>query len=113
MKKKILFTVAFSALSILISIYTSNYLIKENAKNKTFISTIDISTNRVGLVLGTTKMLRNGRVNLFYKYRVNAAVALYNSKKISFILVSGDNSNKAYDEPTTFKKDLIKRGICR
>ncbi len=62
-------------------------------------------------MLGTVKLLASGRVNLFYLYRINAAVKLYKSGKINFILVSGDNGNKGYDEPTDFKKDLIKRGI--
>lgn len=33
------------------------------------------------------------------------------NNKIEFILVSGDNGNENYDEPTDFKEELIKRGI--
>ena len=36
---------------------------------------------------------------------------MYNSKKIDFILVSGDNSHVDYDEPTDMKTDLMASGI--
>ena len=89
----------------------ANYSVEKNAKNKTFASISNIPKNKVGLVLGTVKILKNGRINLYFKYRVDAAVSLYKSGKINFILVSGDNGNKNYDEPTDFKNELIKRGI--
>ncbi len=66
---------------------------------------------RVGLVLGTSKFTRQNRPNLYYRYRLNAAEKLFKQGKISYILVSGDNSSKYYNEPLQMKKDLIKRGI--
>ncbi len=74
----------------------------------------DVNTvpkNKVGLVLGTGKYAASGNINLFYKYRVDAAVKLYKAGKIDYILVSGDNSRIDYDEPSDFKSDLIARGI--
>ncbi len=71
----------------------------------------DIPKNKVGLLLGVNKFAYNGHVNLYYKYRLNAAIKLFNAGKIEFILVSGDNGSKGYDEPTAFKADLIARGI--
>jgi SanA protein len=38
-------------------------------------------------------------------------VRLFKEGKVDFILVSGDNSTKDYDEPSTIKVDLIKKGI--
>src|SRR5690606_27931598 len=64
-----------------------------------------------GLVLGAGKFTSNGNINLYYKYRVEAAVDLYNSDKIDYILISGDNGTTDYDEPTDFKNDLIAKGI--
>lgn len=92
-------------------IFTANYSIEKNAENKTFSNSSDIQKNKVGLVLGTSKILKNGRINLYFKYRINATVELYKKGKIDFILVSGDNGNKNYDEPTDFKNELIKNGI--
>lgn len=86
-------------------------MIQKNAENKTYTNSDLISKNNVGLVLGTSKTLRNGRINLYFQYRIDATVELYNKGKITFVLVSGDNGNKHYDEPTDFKNELIKRGI--
>lgn len=93
------------------SIIGAHDLIVTNAANKTFDLSSEIPKNKVGVVLGAGKYLKNGRVNLFYKYRVDAAVALYKSGKINFILVSGDNGSKTYDEPSTFKDDLMAQGV--
>lgn len=91
--------------------FLANYSIEKNASNKTYSDSKIIDKNKVGLVLGTSKLLRNERVNLYFKYRIKATVELYKNKKIDFILVSGDNGNKNYDEPSDFKNELIKNGI--
>lgn len=111
-KLKKLFKIGF-VLGVVLGgiILLSNYLIESNAKNKTFTDVAQIPKNKVGLVLGTAKMLQNGNVNRYYKYRIEATVALYKARKIEYVIVSGDNSTKAYDEPTDFKNDLIAGGI--
>lgn len=95
----------------LIAILGANKLVEKTAKGKIYNSTSEMPHNKIGLFLGTGKILSNGRINLYYKYRINAAVELYDSGKIDFVLVSGDNSTKDYDEPSTIKNDLIERGI--
>ncbi|MCL4129348.1 UNVERIFIED_CONTAM: hypothetical protein GTU68_049556 [Idotea baltica] len=97
-------------LSVL-SIYFSNKLIETNAKRKVFSEINEIPKNKVGLLLGTAKTLRNGQINLYYKHRLEAAIKLFKTGKIKFIVVSGDNGSKNYDEPTDFKNDLVKSGI--
>ncbi|MDV7188203.1 ElyC/SanA/YdcF family protein [Lutibacter sp. TH_r2] len=92
-------------------ILVSNYQIEKTTENLTFNSIDTISKNRVGIVLGTSKYLNNGNVNLYYKYRLQATYELYSKQKIEFILISGDNSTKEYDEPSTFKNDLIDLGV--
>ena len=99
-----------AVLSIL-SIFTANAIINYSVKDKVYSSVDQIPMNKVGLLLGTSKTLSNGRLNLYYKYRIDAAIALYHAGKVEYILVSGDNSTKYYDEPTTIKNDLIARGI--
>lgn len=111
MKKKKIIGVLLVFIIPFMLVFVANYSIKRNAVNKTFSNSSEIKKNKVGLVLGTAKILKNGRVNLYFKYRIQATVALYKKGKIDFILVSGDNGNKNYDEPTDFKKELIKKGI--
>lgn len=99
--------------ALLIFIWGFDTMVKRNARNKIFSSVEKIPYNKVGLLLGTSKYLSNGHLNLYYKYRIEAAIELYKKGKIKFILISGDNSIKEYDEPNTMKNDLIKRGIPR
>lgn len=108
-KKRILLLLIFIIPIILV--VTANYSIEKNAQNKTYSNASKIKKNKVGLVLGTAKILKNGRINLYFKYRIDATVELFKKGKIDFVLVSGDNGNKNYDEPTDFKNELIKRGI--
>ena len=61
--------------------------------------------------MGTSPTTINGWTNIYYTYRIDAAVKLYKAKKISRILISGDGKEKSYDEPKYMRRDLIKRGI--
>ncbi|QOW11323.1 hypothetical protein Q73A0000_13625 [Kaistella flava (ex Peng et al. 2021)] len=84
----------------------------ENATEDYVTSTINkLPKEKVGLVLGTSKTLKNGNKNLYFSYRIDAAVELYKSGKISYIIVSGDNSTKNYNEPEDMQNELIARGI--
>lgn len=66
---------------------------------------------QVGVVLGTAKYYRTGIINQYYRYRIQGAVNVYNSSKIDYLLLSGDNAQQSYNEPTTMRRDLIKSGI--
>jgi len=110
-KKVLIWGVLLLFVGTLLLVFTANYSIQNIAKDKTFSSVTKIEKNKVGLLLGTAKYYKDGGVNLYFKYRIDAAVELYNSRKIDFILVSGDNSSMQYNEPMTFKNELVKRGI--
>lgn len=71
----------------------------------------DLPEKKLAVVLGTAKYRVVGGVNLYYRYRLDAAAKLYHSGKVEFLLVSGDNSVREYDEPTTIKRDLVKLGV--
>ncbi|PKA97512.1 SanA protein [Flavobacteriaceae bacterium MAR_2009_75] len=92
-------------------IFMCNSIITNAAEGKTFNAPQDIGENRVGLVLGTSKKLIGGLPNPYYSYRIKATIELYKADKIKFVLVSGDNGTRYYNEPNTFKKDLIAGGI--
>lgn len=100
-----------SGLCILFGIISTFYWVAYKAKGYTYDNIDNIPKNKVGLVLGASKLAPSGNINLFYKHRVDAAVALYKAGKIDYILVSGDNGRKDYDEPTDFKNDLIANGV--
>lgn len=98
-------------ISILSAVLLANYTVNRSARNLVHDSIKNTPAKKVGLLLGTGKFLRNGHINLFYKYRIDATIALYKAGKIKYILISGDNSRKGYDEPTNMKEDLIAAGI--
>jgi SanA protein len=92
-------------------ILLSNFWVEKNAKGRTYSDVEDVPYNPTGLVLGTSKKVRGGNVNLFFQYRMQAAVDLFKAGKIKFIIVSGDNSLMEYNETRDMKKALVEMGI--
>ncbi|NBG65010.1 SanA/YdcF family protein [Acidiluteibacter ferrifornacis] len=97
-------------LVLYLAIACDNYISNSN-KGLMYDSVLDIPYKKVGLLLGTSKYISNGTKNLYFSYRIDAASQLFYSQKIDYILVSGDNATKQYNEPITIKKELIKHGI--
>ncbi len=110
MFKKIRIIVAIIILSVLIFFTVSENIFKQN-KKLCYNNIEEIPANNVGLLLGTSKYLQGGGENVFYKNRIEAASELYKKGKIKYIIVSGDNRRKNYNEPKIMKADLIKKGI--
>ena len=76
-----------------------------------YSDTDSIPENNVGLLLGTSKFMRNGNSNQYFENRISATIQLYKAGKIKNVVISGDNSKKDYNEPEDMKNELIKRGI--
>ena len=109
--KTITISLALIILLPIILIIVSDKIIEFKSKNYLYNNIINVPKNKVGLVLGTSKFVGNGQINLYYLYRIEATLALYKAGKISYIVVSGDKGRKAYDEPTQMKNDLIAGGV--
>jgi len=103
-----LFSLIILGLGLLFLIHQT---VAYSAKDKVYTDTKDIPTNRVGLLLGTSKFVRGNWINLYYKYRLEATQKLYKAGKIDYVLISGDHGRKEYNEPQMFKDDLVKAGI--
>lgn len=65
----------------------------------------------VAVVLGTSSQLPDGRANLFFMPRMEAAAALFQAGKVKALIVSGDNGTQGYDEPTDMKRTLMQMGV--
>lgn len=102
-----------SALLILtgIIVFICNAWIIKSTKQQIFNDVTKIEARTVGLVLGTNKLNRYGKPNLFFRYRIEAATALFKAGKIKHIIVSGDNSITEYDESTDMHDALVEAGI--
>ena len=101
-----------AAVVVLILLFSlwSNYIIKSSSEAFIYVEPTDIPFNDVALVLGTSKATK-GYSNPYFRYRIDAAVALYESGKIKHIIVSGDNSRKGYNEPQDMKDALMQKGV--
>lgn len=98
-------------LAILGALFYCNFAIEKAAKPYVFSDVTKVPSNKVGLVLGTSKTLDNGYPNSYFVYRMEATKQLFDAGKIEYIIVSGDNSKKNYNEPRDMKEELVKMGI--
>ena len=90
----------------------SNWIIISSAKESIYSTVSETPEgNKVALLLGTSRYTVKGYTNLYFKYRINAAVELYRAGKIKHIIVSGDNSLKEYNEPKQMQQALIQKGV--
>lgn len=98
-------------LGSILAIYLANSIINSATTQRLYSSTDAIPHNRVGLLLGTGKYLANKLINPYYEYRIQAAVQIIIARKIDYLVISGDNGQKDYNEPMTMKIDLARLGI--
>jgi SanA protein len=70
-----------------------------------------LPATKVALVLGCSRLVAGGRQNLFFERRIAAAAELFQAGKVSYLLVSGDNSRSDYDEPSDMRRALVEAGV--
>lgn len=63
------------------------------------------------VVLGCAKRTLSGGINRYFRTRTEAAAALYHARRVSCILVSGDNGRTEYDEASDMKDALVALGV--
>ncbi|MBT8293666.1 MAG: vancomycin high temperature exclusion protein, partial [Eudoraea sp.] len=76
-KRKYRFLLAIALLLAILVVVISNFIIEISAREKTYTNPELTPKNKVGLVLGTSRMLVEGGVNPYYKHRIDATIALY------------------------------------
>ena len=81
------------------------------SKGRVYSDVEEIPHREVGLLLGTNPKGRRGGVNMFYNYRIDAAVELYEAGKVDRILISGAKKGAGYDEPQAMREALVVRGV--
>lgn len=111
--KQLLLIVISGIVSIVIAVLLCNAVISHNTEGRLFSSVDSVPQYDVGLLLGTTPQTRIGRrPNQFFKYRIDAADALYKAGKIKSILISGDeNSLDGTNEVECMRDSLVARGV--
>jgi len=109
LKKILLILIGIPVLGLIVLVGCN--LIVQAQSGRTHDNPADLPHNKVGLVLGCVKYLGGKYENRFFRGRINAARALYQAGKIDYILVSGDNHHKDYDETTDLKQALVDLGV--
>lgn len=109
-RKHFLIVLPALVIAVAVVILLSDRAVRSAGEGRMYGDTASIPFTRTGLLLGTGKYLANGRINPYYAYRVTAAADLLRAQKIKYLVISGDNSRKDYDEPDTMRHDLILAG---
>ncbi|PID83229.1 protein SanA [Candidatus Campbellbacteria bacterium] len=106
-------TILFFLLFLFCLILFSNIAVLLVSKNKIYTDIVELPKNKTALILGTSKYLANtkGANNLFYKERIKTANDLFEAGKVNFLILSGSNPTKYYNEPVDMQKDLLKLGV--
>lgn len=95
----------------IIFIAWANYSIKKDSAPFVSYNIADVPEAKTGLLLGTGRTLSNGAPNAYFYNRIQAAADLFKSGKIQYIIVSGDNSTKDYNEPEDMQLALMQKGV--
>ena len=90
----------------------ANFTAMWASRGRLFSEVARLPETKVGLVFGTTDRV-NGRENLYFRYRIDAAVKVWKAGKVETLIVSGDNDSSPsyYNEPEKMKQALMERGI--
>jgi SanA protein len=110
-KKKFLIAVAVSGILVFLTILYCDIAINRASVGKLFNNAAMIPYQKTGLLLGTAKYLANNRLNPYYNNRIVATTELFRAGKIKYVIISGDNSRKEYNEPEDMRDDLVKEGV--
>ncbi|KMQ71293.1 SanA/YdcF family protein [Chryseobacterium koreense] len=109
--KKITFLFLILFVLGIFSVWLANLTVTKSTAKYVTADLSKLGDQKVGLVLGTSEKTGRGYTNYYFKYRIDAAEKLYKSGKVKYLIVSGDNSQKNYNEPEDMMNALIARGI--
>lgn len=100
----------FLILIVAFTVY-ANVRVERSATGRIYSSVDSVPHNRVALLLGTNPMNRLGRPNTYFTNRIHTAAGLFHAGKIEYIIASGDNHTRRYDEPTAMRDSLMAHGV--
>ena len=111
LKRRVFFLFLFLLLCVIASLFAAPALVGRAAQGKTFSDVALIPHRTVGLLLGCNQKLGDGSNNPFFDTRIAAAATLFHAGKVDYLLVSGDNSRRNYDEATEMRNGLLQAGV--
>lgn len=100
-----------SLVAVLAVILFCDWKIRTDAAPFLYSNYNDLPENNTALLLGTSNKRKSGERNPYFYNRIDACVKLYKVRKISSVVISGDNSSRYYNEPKMMREQLLKGGI--
>ena len=88
-----------------------NWWVVRTTEGQTYFDIRKLPANDVGLVLGTSKFVRTGKENLFFRYRMEATARLWKEGKVKYLILSGNNDSEYYNEPADMQRALVRLGV--
>lgn len=111
MKRKVILAILVVVVSGVGCVGGALALVRHAAIGRLYASTAEIPHRHAGLVLGCSRQLGDGTPNPFFQSRLHAATELFAAGKVDYLLVSGDNHVRGYDEVTDMKQGLLEAGV--
>ncbi len=108
--KRLVLLGLLGALGVLASVLYMNATPIWASKGKLYDDVEELPATKVGLVFGTSDSYQ-GRENRYFRYRIDAAVKVWNAGKVETLIVSGDNRSRYYNEPEMMKAALVAEGV--
>lgn len=108
---KILVVLLAAIFVMILLTFLSHRAVELAAQERLFTHVTPVPKKKAALVPGCAKTVANGRRNSYFQFRIDAAAELFHAGKCEYLIVSGDNSRKNYDEPTDMQKALIGKGV--
>lgn len=103
--------VGFGFLLVLALIAAAEFYVSSTTRGHLYDKVNELPETRAGVVLGCSPKLADGRPNLYFTSRMDAAAEVWAAGKVNFFILSGDNSEKYYNEPREMYQALVERGV--
>jgi len=108
--KRIFFFIILGLELLIISIFAINIIIYVETKPYIYNDITKAPNAEAALIPGAA-IFQDGALSSIFIDRVDMAIKLYEAKKVSKILVSGDNSTDSHNEVNPVRLYLISKGI--
>jgi SanA protein len=108
--KKLIMPLIFVSLALLLLVAIANTIIFSKSRQYIYDKATDVPKCYTAIVLGA-KVSSQGVPSDFLQDRLDMAMELYHSKKVTRFLLSGDHGQTHYDEVNNMKTYLINHGV--
>jgi SanA protein len=108
--KRFLYFIGLSLISVFIFIFLSNLVIYTTTRSYVYNDLTKAPKAEAALIPGAA-IFSDGSLSAIFLDRVDMAIKLYQAKKVSKILISGDNGTVNHNEVNPVRLYLLSKGI--